>query len=294
MSFTFDREELREFRARAEAAAEHLQLPFRQDLWKGRSGNWLGAGIGSSIDFQDHRPYLPGDDPRYINWQAYARTGAYSMKLYREEVSPVVDLVIDLSASMSVVREKAIRTLELFYYCITSSLHTTASLTCYCVNGEDFQPLSLEAIHGHSWLPENLGIPHKKPPSLNRVKWRNRSMRILISDLLFPGSPQEILSTMLAGHARGMIFCPWDLSEMEPDWFGNVELVDCETNEKRVRYFSDASLRRYNESYNEHFNLWQTTCRQHGLHLCRVPSHGDLITSLSGEAISSGVVELWT
>ncbi|MFN9663179.1 MAG: DUF58 domain-containing protein, partial [Akkermansiaceae bacterium] len=26
------------------------------------------------MDFQDHRSYSPGDDPRHINWQAYART----------------------------------------------------------------------------------------------------------------------------------------------------------------------------------------------------------------------------
>ena len=47
-----------------------------------------GSGTGSSLDFQDHRAYSPGDDPRHINWQAYARTGSYTMKLFREEVRP--------------------------------------------------------------------------------------------------------------------------------------------------------------------------------------------------------------
>ncbi|MEJ6642028.1 MAG: DUF58 domain-containing protein [Akkermansiaceae bacterium] len=40
--------------------------------------------MGSALYFQDHRAYSPGDDPRHINWQAYARTGQYTMKLYRE------------------------------------------------------------------------------------------------------------------------------------------------------------------------------------------------------------------
>ena len=73
-----------------------------------------GVGAGSSIDFQDHSPYLPGDDPRYIDWRAYARTGHYIMKLYREEVSPLLDLVLDVSPSLFFEPAKALRVLELF------------------------------------------------------------------------------------------------------------------------------------------------------------------------------------
>src|ERR1700733_11860114 len=106
-----DRETVRGIHARMKGAAQRLRLPFRSRTWRGHSGNWLGAGIGSSIDFQDHRPYLPGDDPRYIDWQAYARTGNYTMKLYREEVSPLVDLVLDVTPSMFFEERKGLRAL---------------------------------------------------------------------------------------------------------------------------------------------------------------------------------------
>ena len=59
----------------------------------GTQGNWLGTGLGSSVDFQDHRAYQMGDDPRYIHWAAYARTGLLTMKLYRAEVAPLVETV---------------------------------------------------------------------------------------------------------------------------------------------------------------------------------------------------------
>src|SRR5882724_4802165 len=85
----------------AHLAAERCRLPFGRRAWRGGQGNWLGAGVGSSIDFQDHRAYMPGDDPRYIHWAAYARTGQLTMKLYRAEVSPLVDVAVDVSASMS-------------------------------------------------------------------------------------------------------------------------------------------------------------------------------------------------
>src|SRR5690606_30466315 len=109
-------------------AARQLRLPLSGRLWRGQSGNWSGAGAGSSIDFQDHRTYLPGDDPRYINWQAYARTGNYSMKLYREEVSPNIDIVLDASGSMFFDPAKRERSWELLYFCRESALQSGSAL----------------------------------------------------------------------------------------------------------------------------------------------------------------------
>src|SRR6478735_11130194 len=71
---------VRECHARARAWAAMFRLPLRQQNWRGLTGQHAGQGTGSSLDFHDHRAYSPGDDPRHINWQAYARTGHYSMK----------------------------------------------------------------------------------------------------------------------------------------------------------------------------------------------------------------------
>ena len=88
-------EQLQTIQQSTASIADQLTLPFRRESWQGQTGHWQGMGAGSSIDFQDHRPYQPGDDPRYINWQAFARNNQYSMKLYREEVSPRLDLVLE-------------------------------------------------------------------------------------------------------------------------------------------------------------------------------------------------------
>ncbi|HEY0256254.1 MAG TPA: DUF58 domain-containing protein, partial [Candidatus Methylacidiphilales bacterium] len=89
--------------------AEKVRLPFRSRAWRGSSGAWQGRSQGSSIDFQDHREYAPGDDPRYLDWAAYARTNNYIMKLFREEVSPRLDVVLDTSPSMALTPEKEAR-----------------------------------------------------------------------------------------------------------------------------------------------------------------------------------------
>src|SRR5476651_524077 len=91
---------------------EQVCLPFRSRAWRGSAGAWQGRGQGSSIDFQDHRAYAPGDDPRHLDWAAYARTNNYTMKLFREEVSPRLDLALDVSQSMAFTPEKEARSLD--------------------------------------------------------------------------------------------------------------------------------------------------------------------------------------
>ena len=76
-----------------------LQIP--QVAASGIVGSRLGRRAGSSIDFQDYREYQPGDDLRFIDWGIYARTDRLSIKLFREEVTPHLDLVLDGSRSMN-------------------------------------------------------------------------------------------------------------------------------------------------------------------------------------------------
>ena len=128
-------EALKDAYSRSSTCASRLRLPLRSKVWRGGSGDFSGAGTGSSMDFQDHRNYAPGDDPRHINWQAYARTGQYTMKLYREEVRPVVDLICDVSPSMFLDETKSARTAELLSFFTQSSLRAGASLTIHLVSG---------------------------------------------------------------------------------------------------------------------------------------------------------------
>src|SRR5438270_2868681 len=76
-----------------------LQIP--QVAASGWTGTRSGRRAGSSIDFQDYREYQPGDDLRFIDWSIYARSDRLTVKLFREEVTPHLDLVLDGSASMA-------------------------------------------------------------------------------------------------------------------------------------------------------------------------------------------------
>ena len=67
----------------------------------GLIGEQLGSNIGSSIEFMDYREYTPGDDLRRVDWSVYGRTDRLVVKLYREEVTPHLDVLIDASKSMA-------------------------------------------------------------------------------------------------------------------------------------------------------------------------------------------------
>ena len=289
-----DSEQLRSLHIRAKGVAQRLRLPFRRHTWKGLAGNWLGVGLGSSIDFQDHRPYLPGDDPRYIDWQAYARTGHYTMKLYREEVSPCVDVILDVSHSMQVDDAKRTRTAELLYFALESAWRTNSSVHCFAINGGVWNGLPLPSLLGYRWeLPTSKSVPTTRLPDLTRVPLRQGSMRVFISDLLFPEQPEAMLVALRSRRGRGVIWAPYSGMEAAPEWKGNVELLDCETQEIRRQHVHSELLRRYVDAYRRHFELWMDSCRRFDVIFSRCAADSEFFDDLYRNALRVGAVETW-
>ena len=55
---------------------------------------------GFSVEFAQHREYVPGDDPRYIDWKIYAKSDRYYIKEFEEETNLRAHLFLDQSESM--------------------------------------------------------------------------------------------------------------------------------------------------------------------------------------------------
>lgn len=64
------------------------------------TGNRKSVQKGSSTEFSDFREYMPGDDIRRIDWNAYGRLDRLYVKEYMEEKEAVVLVLLDTSASM--------------------------------------------------------------------------------------------------------------------------------------------------------------------------------------------------
>lgn len=276
------------------AAAARLRLPLRSRVWRGQAGEFTGGGTGSSMDFQDHRAYTPGDDPRHINWQAFARTGSYTMKLFREEVRPVVDLVIDASESMFFDEKKGLRAAELFYLISESARAAGASLAIHAVRGNANLRLDPDTLRGHKWLEKARALPTADAataPEIHTIPLRANAIRVLLSDLLFPGDPEPILRHLSQRHGSIVIFSPYLETEARPGWSGNCEFIDAERSTRHPRRIDPPILRRYEEAYVNHFALWKQHARRHQAAFARIPAEEDLATVLFREAVPAGALE---
>ena len=69
-------------------------------LAAGGVGEWPSAQRGEGIEFEQHRPYQPGDDARRIDPNLYARWGAPFVREYNVGQQLTVTLLIDASRSM--------------------------------------------------------------------------------------------------------------------------------------------------------------------------------------------------
>jgi uncharacterized protein (DUF58 family) len=56
--------------------------------------------FGASIDFAEHRGYVPGDDIRRVDWRLYARTDKYFVKQYEADTNTNFSVLLDVSKSM--------------------------------------------------------------------------------------------------------------------------------------------------------------------------------------------------
>ena len=57
--------------------------------------------LGLSLDFAEHRAYMPGDDIRNIDWRLFARTDRHYVKQYEAETNASFSVLLDISGSMS-------------------------------------------------------------------------------------------------------------------------------------------------------------------------------------------------
>lgn len=257
-------EALRRHLRRGEAAGMRYRLALDLPRSSGRAGNYLANRAGSSREFHDHREYLPGDDLRHIDWSAYARSDRLTIKLFREEVSPHLDLVLDASRSMNLRGSRKGRVAA----GITALLAQAA-----CNAGYTFRPWTVgrrcRALGGLNepcllWqgLDFESELAFDEALQAGRPDWRARGVRILVSDLLWPGDPLRTLRLLGRGAARLAVVQVLARQDADPEAYGNVRLIDSESGEEREAHVDAATLRAYKQALSRHQDSWQAACRQ--------------------------------
>lgn len=161
---------------------------------RGRAGEHLGRGTGSSLEFQDRRHYQAGDDVRHLDWRAFARTGQLSVKLYREEVLPRLDLVVDTSASMSVGESKPGLHLDLVVFLALAARRSGLSVKVILLDDRP-RALELERLEG-----EGLELEGAQPLSTSIPS----ALGIEVDSGCAPSSSSPSPSSRSSSRARGL------------------------------------------------------------------------------------------
>jgi len=204
------------------AAAFRLAMP-RAPVG-GRLGERLGSGTGSSLEFQDYRQYVPGDDLRHVDWAAYGRSEALTVRLYREEVAPRIDLVLDVSRSMVLTEQKfqAYGELAALLACASASTVSDARI----ITASGVEPLPLRR-------PEEIERLLVCDASLSALEqsylpFRRRSLRVVVSDFLFPHDAEALIGRLARDGASLGVVQLTLAEEAEPAVEGGRRLVDVE------------------------------------------------------------------
>jgi uncharacterized protein (DUF58 family) len=151
----------------------------------GTTGNLLGRSIGSSLEFMEHRDYNTGDDLRRIDWNSYARSDRLTVKLFREEVNPHVDLLLDVSRSMSLNKSrKSAATYALAGFFASAAAESRFSFRVH-VTDNGCRVLERSHLPPPEWEVFELTTRTSPADAIKQLPphWRSHGIRIVVSDL---------------------------------------------------------------------------------------------------------------
>ncbi|MFM2090499.1 MAG: hypothetical protein RLZZ127_988 [Planctomycetota bacterium] len=194
-------------------------------------GAFLSRGPGASLEFHDHRDYAPGDDPRHLDWSAWARTGRPVVRRHRAEASPRLEVLLDASASMALTPAKARHAARLAELWLVLAEQAGARPALHLLGaargpGRPWRPLL------DRYAPAGAGAA--LPPPCPGAE------RILISDGLCPDGPEVWVRRLGDGAAALHLVQVLDDDERRPTARGRVRLDDVEGGHLEVVLDDDA------------------------------------------------------
>jgi uncharacterized protein (DUF58 family) len=231
-----------------------------------RTGPTLGARAGSSLEFRDYRGYEPGDDLRHVDWNAFARSDQLSVKLYREEVAPHLDLLIDGSRSMALAGSAKQRgTLALAGFFAEAAANAGFSHSGWLL-GADAIPLGDRRRRPAEW--DGVRFEHRETPAQalasTTSRLRPRGVRVLLSDLLWNADPGLAVRQLQDRASITVVLQVLAAADVTPPEGGALRLLDSETDQVHEVRIDTRVAARYRENLARLQGHWHDACRGAG------------------------------
>lgn len=239
------------------AACQQFQWNFQRLTATGKPGTLSGQQQGSSIEWRDFRDYQPGDDIRHIDWAAYGRHNRLTVRLYREEISPWLDIIVDQSRSMAIPDGRKAELTKALAGFMHQQRLTHSRL--YAA-GEQLQPVSTAATLS---LDAAYSLLLTQPAAC-AATLRHHSIRCLISDFLSPHEPRQCILTLAAQASQLIVISllgPW---EAHPPLGEAITLVDAENHQTSPQVITTTVQRRYLQRLQQLQQNIRESCYQCG------------------------------
>jgi len=218
---------------------------------------------GLSVDFAEHRPYMPGDDIRLIDWRVFGRTDRFYIKQFEADSNTNFTVLLDVSRSMAfgksgIPKIDYARFLAASLAYFAGKQRDRIGLVTFNDDVVDYIPPS--AKHLDRVLHTLDRVEPSGNSALERPMWkvadasRRRGIMLLISDLYEP--PHAVLEAVQRLGYRGhdlVVFHLLDRSEIDFDFDEAANYVDMETGEA-VPVLPDRLRERYREMVAEHIS----------------------------------------
>lgn len=232
---------------------------------------------GFSVEFSEHRKYVPGEDIKDLDWNVYAKTERYYVKKFQAETNVTGYLVMDLSASMAYTHRQELTKFD-YAICLAAALgylmihqQDPVGLLTFDTQIRTFLPPKSKRAQLGTILSVLAGL---KPTGatdvagcLHRIAAmiKSKSLVVVFSDLL--ADPEPVLKALHHHRHRGnevILFHILDEAEVHFPFEGLIEFEDVEGPE---RLTLDARGMRddYLDALREFQAFYRTECNKVGV-----------------------------
>lgn len=277
---------------------EYLHIIARKILSGQMKAERRSRHKGVSVEFADHRPYVPGDDFRFIDWNLFFRTENLFLKLFEEEEDLYIYLLVDCSGSIDFGKPYKFHYLRRMAAAV-GYLGLAGLDRVHIVPFSDTLPRSaaqMLSVRGKGKVFRMLqfleGLRPSGPTHLGHClrtfagSKRKRGLAVVFSDFY---DDAAIAGLNALRYQKFEVFAVHAVSPQEthPELLGDLRLLDAETGRFREVTLTEALLKRYRATFQEYCANLEQFCRrsQIGYVRCRtdVPFQETIIHMLRRE-----------
>lgn len=254
---------------------------------------------GQSVEFDDFRPYVPGDDLRHIDWNVYARLNRLFIKLFREDEDLSVVLMLDGSSSMDVGSPSKLvfahrLAMAVGYVALVNQNRLSVARFDQSGRVEQLRPMrgrrSIERLG--DFLLESVNTP---PPGPGKIDFGScvrrvagaqsgRGVVVVVSDFLFRSGWTGGLNYLAHMGGGFDVTCVQVLArgeleprrEVERGLVGDLRLTDVESGRSAEVTVTGEVIRHYEQRLRNLLDRLESDCKARSMRYLLVPSDADL------------------